>query len=80
MNRREFFSTMIGGVAAASAVRTWPFRVFSFPSEIITPNFDLITAATLESLRDEILYDTFFVNSPWMAKLKQRNPDAPAHP
>lgn len=23
---------MIGGVAASAAVRTWPFRVFSFPS------------------------------------------------
>jgi len=25
---------MIGGVAAAAAVRTFPFRVFSFPTEI----------------------------------------------
>lgn len=23
---------MVGGVAASAAVRTWPFRVFSFPS------------------------------------------------
>lgn len=34
MNRRNFFRQMIGGVAAAAAVRTWPFRVYSFPSEL----------------------------------------------
>lgn len=27
---------MIGGVAAAAAVSSFPFRVFSFPSEIVT--------------------------------------------
>jgi hypothetical protein len=26
---------LIGGVVAAAAVRTFPFRVFSFPSEIV---------------------------------------------
>jgi hypothetical protein len=34
MNRRNFFGLMVGGLAASAAVRTWPFRVFSFPSEI----------------------------------------------
>jgi len=29
---------MIDGVAAAAAVRTWPFRVFSFPSQIKIAN------------------------------------------
>lgn len=37
VNRRDFLCTMIGGVAATAAVRTWPFRVFSFPSEIARP-------------------------------------------
>jgi hypothetical protein len=37
MNRRGFLGTLIGGIAAASAVRTFPFRVFSFPTGIITP-------------------------------------------
>ena len=27
--------SMFGGVAAAAAVRTFPFRVFSFPKEIV---------------------------------------------
>jgi hypothetical protein len=25
---------MVGGVATAAAVRTWPFRVYSFPTEL----------------------------------------------
>jgi hypothetical protein len=39
MNRRNFFRTMIGGVAATAAVRTWPFRVYSFPSEVQQPRW-----------------------------------------
>lgn len=35
MNRRSFLGSLIGGVAASAAVRTWPFRVFSFPAEIV---------------------------------------------
>jgi hypothetical protein len=33
MDRRKFLSTLIGGVASTAAVRTFPFRVFSFPKE-----------------------------------------------
>lgn len=29
---------MIGGVATSAAVRTWPFRVFSFPTKVNTFN------------------------------------------
>lgn len=43
MNRRNFLRTMIGGLAAGAAVRTWPFRVFSFPSEIVKPQLVKIT-------------------------------------
>jgi hypothetical protein len=32
ISRRGFLGTVIGGVVAGAAVRTWPFRVFSFPS------------------------------------------------
>ena len=35
MDRRNFFRLTIGGVAAATAVRTWPFRVYSFPTNIV---------------------------------------------
>ena len=34
MNRRAFLGRMVGGLAATAAVRTFPFRVFSFPSDI----------------------------------------------
>ena len=40
-NRRDFFRTMIGGVAAAAAVRTWPFRVYSFPTDLTISSVDL---------------------------------------
>jgi len=33
MKRRNL---LIGGIAASAAVRAWPFRVYSFPSQIIT--------------------------------------------
>jgi len=37
MNRRKFLNSLVGGIAASAAVRTFPFRVFSFPSEIHVP-------------------------------------------
>ena len=43
MNRRSFLRSMfgatVGGVAAAAAVRTFPFRVFSFPKQIVVPRW-----------------------------------------
>lgn len=36
MDRRKFLGAMVGGLAASAAVRTFPFRVFSFPKEIKT--------------------------------------------
>jgi hypothetical protein len=35
VSRRGFIGMMVGGIAAQAAVRTFPFRVFSFPTEII---------------------------------------------
>lgn len=32
MDRRSFGKLLIGGIAAQAAVRTWPFRVYSFSS------------------------------------------------
>lgn len=34
LSRRSFLGITVGGIAAATAVRTWPFRIFSFPSTI----------------------------------------------
>ena len=35
MERRNFLRLLVGGVAAVAAERTFPFRVFSFPREIV---------------------------------------------
>lgn len=43
MNRRNFLRLTVGGVAAGAAVRTWPFRVYSFPGEIkVVSPFDIL--------------------------------------
>jgi hypothetical protein len=42
--RRNFLRMMVGGLAAGAAVRTFPFRVFSFPSEIVKPSGLMLTA------------------------------------
>ena len=36
MKRRNF---LIGGIAASAAVRAWPFRVYSLPSQIIAVDY-----------------------------------------
>lgn len=52
MNRRNFLQTLVGGVAAAAAVRTFPFRVFSFPKEVVSGVGPLIfDAHTLHGYR-----------------------------
>ena len=43
MDRRGFMKMMVGGLAAGAAVRTWPFRVYSFPSEIVPGTYNAIT-------------------------------------
>jgi hypothetical protein len=35
ISRRGFLASMIGGIAAAAAIRTFPFTVYSFPEKII---------------------------------------------
>jgi hypothetical protein len=32
-------NSLIGGIAASAAVRTWAFRVYSFPSQMITIDY-----------------------------------------
>ena len=79
MNRRGFLRALVGGVATATAVRTFPFRVFSFPSEIVTPPmvhisevgvWDELTATTLEHLKEDILYDNFFIDTAWIRRFR----------
>ena len=57
MNRRGFLGMIIGGLATAAAMRTFPFRVFSFPTEIIAPSrlsVYQITNLSLEAIADQI--------------------------
>ena len=66
MDRRSFLRSMVGGLAAAAAVRTFPFRVFSFPKEIVLPRGWLTVrdARALES-DDGLLDDAAGINA-WM--------------
>ncbi len=34
LDRRKFLGLLVGGVAAGAAVRSFPFRVYSFPTEL----------------------------------------------
>lgn len=36
IDRRSFLKDMVAGMAITSAVRQWPFRVYSFPPEVKT--------------------------------------------
>src|SRR5437879_4577179 len=63
MNRRIFLSTLIGGVAASAAVRAFPFRVYSFPAEIVAPGPPLI-ASTFSQLNYGKLADIIFAYYP----------------
>jgi hypothetical protein len=41
MDRRGFLGTvLIGGVSIVAAKRTWPFRIYSFPSEVVVPKVE----------------------------------------
>jgi len=41
MDRRGFLRSLIGGVATTLAVQAFPFRVYSFPTEIVVPDLIL---------------------------------------
>lgn len=53
-SRRSFLKALVGGVAVAAAARTFPFRVYSFPTApVIAPASPFMTIAEIsrESLR-----------------------------
>ena len=57
---------MVGGVVCAAAVRTFPFRVFSFPSEILVRHRNLIQYGMLEQ-RVQPIYDISAVQQ-WVSE------------
>lgn len=44
MNRRGFLKMLVGGVAVAAAAPSFPFRVFSFPSEVKIAQPEIVQA------------------------------------
>ena len=63
---------MIGGVAATAATQVWPFRVFSFPKElVVAPSLDLINETTLKYIFPQ-LADEVFRPSPVFWALKRK--------
>ena len=58
MDRRGFMKMMVGGLAAGAAVRTWPFRVYSFPAEIVAP-----TDAEIMAIVERYYYEAFGICS-----------------
>jgi len=70
VERRTFLQTFVGGIATAAAVRTWPFRVYSFPS---TPVITSATARALKELirrvtEDDDLWQDRLISVHWQAK------------
>ena len=49
IGRRGFLQSLVGGIAAAAAVRTFPFRVFSFPTDV-----QLISADELPKIIEKL--------------------------
>lgn len=81
MDRRGFLKFFSGGLVATATMAEagafaefldWIKRApaFSFASPKPLPLFDLISAATLESIRTEVLFDNFFKPSPFIEKLR----------
>ena len=70
MDRRSFLRGLVGGVAVTAAARSFPFRVFSFPSEIsATPVLSIPWGADLSNevdflplglVSEELLRDSLF--------------------
>ena len=46
---------MIGGVATAATVRTWPFRVYSFPSDLRILSIDELKRIYVERAMTSLL-------------------------
>ena len=61
MERRGFLKSLIGGVAVAAAVQTFPFRVYSFADKIIVQ--PKVILATLGEYVTYTNFSLFAINS-----------------
>lgn len=59
-SRRTFLRDCIGGIIAGTAVRTWPFRVYSFPTDIVIPP---LSALPLRALPLQEFLDRYVITA-----------------
>jgi hypothetical protein len=71
MDRRGFLKSLIGGVAAGAAVRAFPFRVFSFPAKLASPEEVYLAYWHLSMLRPNMNFRLTNVTSPVWEKPAQ---------
>ena len=87
LSRRGFIGSLVGGLAATATVRTWPFRVFSFPSDIVVSQPGTYAAiartsyplfmrsgtsvALCKDLMQELYYSNLF-NRPAITQMKDK--------
>lgn len=68
MDRRSFLRMTVGGLAAGAAVRTWPFRVYSFPQEVYGGPAEWwgygVSPAVIEKAHRKFLRDFAYVMKP----------------
>lgn len=55
------------GRLSLTQLGTWLLKAFSI---FLDPTFDQISATTLADLRDDVLYDNFFVDCAWQRKMR----------
>jgi hypothetical protein len=73
LNRRAFLGTLIGGTVAAAAIQTWPFRVYSFPTDIIIPevgpSIRVIRAYDLAGMKSMTMRMDYALSVNWRERL-----------
>jgi hypothetical protein len=72
LNRRNFIGKIVGGIATAAAIRTWPFRVYSFPSDVHASASDLFEKGILGRAVGFEFEDECLIGSTLTIRLPQR--------
>lgn len=70
MNRREFFSTVVGGLALARLLPT-----LAKPSFVSGPLLDELNAVTMKEIWPLAIQDRLFKSTPFMAYVRERTFD-----
>lgn len=62
-----FLLKLLTGRMSLQGLCAWLFATFSL---FVDPTFDQLSATTLMELRDDVLFDNFFVDCPWQRKMR----------